>query len=170
MRVPAMTAAVLVALSTTLVATTPAQAATPMYRYEIINRANSWLTANNGTRVPYDIYSHWGGYRQDCSGYVSMAAMLDKPGPITQQLASSTYSSPITMAELKRGDIVVDAVGDTASQRHVVIFDRWVDSTKRAYFAYEQRGDHGTDWRSRTYGLESGSEYKARRLNNVIDK
>lgn len=168
MRVLAMAAAVLVAMST-LVA--PAQAAvTPVYRYEIINRAASWLTANNGTRVPHDIYATWGGYRQDCSGYVSMAARLDQPGPITTQLVS--YSFSISMAELKRGDIVIDAIGDTWRDRHVVIFDRWVDPARRdhGYYAYEHRGDYGTDHRVRGYGLEPYSEYKARRLNNVIDK
>jgi hypothetical protein len=168
MRVLATAAAALFALTTLA---PPAHASvTPMYRYEIINRAISWLTANNGTRVPYDSSATWGEYRQDCSGYVSMAAKLDKPGPITQQLATSDYSSPIRMGELKRGDIVVDAVGDRAQDRHVVIFDRWVDTTQRAYYAYEQRGDYGTDHRTRGYGLEPYSEYKARRLNNVIDR
>ena len=43
MRVLATAAAALLAFSTLV---TPAHAAaTPMYRYEIINRANSWLTA-----------------------------------------------------------------------------------------------------------------------------
>ncbi|MET9633303.1 hypothetical protein ABZX92_38180 [Lentzea sp. NPDC006480] len=168
MRVLAMAAAVLVALST-LVA--PAQAAaTPVYRYEIINRAASWLTAYNGGRVPYDIYGRQDGYRTDCSGYVSMAAKLDKPGPITQDLPG--LSTLISMAELKRGDIVIDAIGDTWRDRHVVIFDRWVDPARRdfGYYAYEQRGDYGTDHRVRGYGLEPYTEYRARRLNNVIDK
>ncbi|MGW6928661.1 hypothetical protein ACWGE0_01275 [Lentzea sp. NPDC054927] len=167
MRVLATVAATLVALST-LVA--PAQAATPMYRYEIINRANSWLTANNGTRVPYSQEREWtDGYRMDCSGYASMAAKLDKPGPNTVGLNSSTWTFSISMAELKRGDLVIDAIGD-GDNRHVVIFDRWTDTSRTRYFAYEQRGDWGTDYRSRTYGLEPYSDYKARRLHNVIDK
>ncbi|WP_086661647.1 hypothetical protein [Lentzea kentuckyensis] len=168
MRVLATTAAILLAL-TTLV--TPAHAAaTPMYRYEIINRANSWLTANNGTRVPYDQNRTWtDGYRMDCSGYASMAARLDKPGPNTVELATSTWTTSITMSQLKRGDLVIDAIGD-GNNRHAVIFDRWTDSAKTRYFAYEQRGDWGTDYRSLTYGLEPYSDYKARRLNNVIDK
>lgn len=168
MRVLATAAAALLALSTLV---TPAHAAaTPMYRYEIINRANSWLTANNGTRVPYDQNRTWtDGYRQDCSGYASMAAKLDKPGPNTVELNTATWTSPISMSELKRGDLVIDAIGD-GNNRHAVIFDRWTDTSKTRYFAYEQRGDWGTDYRSRTYGLEPYSDYKARRLNNVIDK
>ncbi|HEX8866873.1 MAG TPA: hypothetical protein VF821_14540 [Lentzea sp.] len=167
MRVLAMAAAVLVVLST-LVA--PAQAVTAVYRYEIINRAASWLTANNGGRVTYDIYGRWDGYRTDCSGYVSMAAKLDKPGPITQELIG--FSSPIGKDELKRGDIVIDAIGSTWRDRHVVIFDRWVDPARHisGYLAYEHRGDYGTDHRTRGYGFEPYTEYQARRLNNVIDK
>lgn len=170
MRVLAMAAATLLALST-LVAPAHAAAA-PIYRYEIINRANSWLTANNGTRVPYDQNRKWtDGYRMDCSGYASMAARLDKvpDAPNTQALITTTWTSPIAMSELKRGDLVIDAIGD-GDNRHVVIFDRWTDSTRTRYFAYEQRGGWGTDWRSHTYGMEANSEYKARRLLNVIDK
>ncbi|HEX7305038.1 hypothetical protein [Lentzea sp.] len=168
MRVLAMAAAALVALSTLV---SPAHAAaSPVYRYEIINRANGWLTANNGTRVPYSQDRTWSdGYRQDCSGYASMAARLDQPGPNTVGLASGTWTFAITMGELKRGDLVIDAIGD-GNSRHAVIFDRWTDTAKNRYFAYEQRGDWGTDYRALTYGLESGSEYKARRLHNVIDK
>ncbi|MET9225947.1 hypothetical protein [Lentzea sp. NPDC003310] len=170
MRVLAMAATTLVALATLV---SPAHAAgTPVYRYEIIDRANSWLTANNGVRVPYDQNRKWtDGYRMDCSGYASMAARLpkDPDAPNTQALITSTYTFAITMTDLKRGDLVIDAIGD-GNNRHVVIFDRWTDSTRRAYFAYEQRGDWGTDWRSRTYGLEANSEYKPRRLHNVIDK
>ena len=168
MRVLAMAAAVLVALST-LVA--PAHAAgAPIYRYEIINRANSWLTANNGTRVPYSQDREWtDGYRMDCSGYASMAAKLDRPGPNTEARITTDWTFSISMSELKRGDLVIDALGD-GNSRHVVIFDRWTDSTKTRYYAYEQRGDWGTDYRTRGYGLEPYSDYKARRLYNVIDK
>ncbi|GGM91573.1 hypothetical protein GCM10011609_31060 [Lentzea pudingi] len=170
MRVLAMAAATLLALSTLV---SPAHAAAaPIYRYEIINRANSWLTANNGTRVPYSQSLKWtDGYRQDCSGYASMAAKLDKvpDAPNTVALNTSTWTFSISMSELKRGDLVIDALGD-GDNRHVVIFDRWTDSAKTRYFAYEQRGDWGTDYRSRTYGLEPYSDYKPRRLHNVIDK
>lgn len=167
MRVLATAAAVLVAMSTLV---SPAYATTPVYRYEIINRANSWLTANNGTRVPYSQERNWtDGYRMDCSGYASMAARLDKSGPNTVALNTSTWTSSITMSSLKRGDLVIDALGD-GDNRHVVIFDRWTDTTRTRYFAYEQRGGWGTDYRSLQYGLEPYSDYKARRLNNVIDK
>ncbi|WP_241746017.1 hypothetical protein [Streptomyces lydicus] len=50
-------------------------------REEMLNRAATWLTANNGAQVPYSQAKVWkDGYRQDCSGYVSMALGLPTPG------------------------------------------------------------------------------------------
>ena len=171
MRVLAMAAAALFAISTAVAVSPAAQAAgAPIYRYEVIDRARSWLTANNGVRVPYDQGRNWtDGYRMDCSGYASMAARLDKSGPNTEQLNTSTWTFSITMSSLKRGDLIIDAIGD-GDNRHAVIFDRWTDSSKTRYMAFEQRGGHGTDWRSLQYGLEPYSDYKARRLHNIIDK
>src|SRR5262245_61261926 len=42
-------------------------------RAQMLERAATWLTANNGAQVPYSQTQVWSdGYRQDCSGYVSM--------------------------------------------------------------------------------------------------
>ncbi|MFJ8962179.1 hypothetical protein ACIRG5_22595 [Lentzea sp. NPDC102401] len=163
MRVLAMAAAVLVALST-LVA--PAYAAS-VSRQEMINRAKTWLTASNGGPVPYNQNLYWGaeGYRQDCSGYVSMAARIGAPGQRTVELAKAPFSTGIATNDLRWGDIVVDPVGD-GNTRHVVIFDKWADPYKTAYYAYEQRDIHGTTYRVLRYGL-GGDQYVARRLTNV---
>ncbi|GAB2822637.1 hypothetical protein [Lentzea nigeriaca] len=41
----------------------------------MLQRAASWPTANNGGRVPYCMEKYRkDGYRQDCSGYVSITA------------------------------------------------------------------------------------------------
>jgi hypothetical protein len=166
MRVLAMAAAVLVAVSTTLISTLPAQAAT-ISRAELIARAKTWLTANNGGPVPYSQSRYWGseGYRQDCSGYVSMAAKLGAPGQRTVELYD-TYSTGISATDLRWGDIVVDPNG-TGTTRHVVIFDKWADPYKTAYWAYEQRDVHGTSHRVVKYGLSGSDGYFARKLNNV---
>ncbi|MEV6235960.1 hypothetical protein [Lentzea sp. NPDC051838] len=163
MRVPAMVVAVLIALST-LVA--PAQAAT-ISRADMIARAKTWLTANNGGPVPYSQTSYWGseGYRQDCSGYVSMAAKIGAPGQRTVELYD-TYSTRIAAADLRWGDIVVDPNG-TGTTRHVVIFDKWADPYKTAYWAYEQRDVYGTSHRVVKYGLSGTDGYFPRKLNNV---
>ncbi|MDH2425304.1 hypothetical protein [Sphaerisporangium sp. TRM90804] len=142
-----------------------AAAAAPITRSQMIAKAKTW---NPGTakRIPYSQTKTHGGYRTDCSGYVSMALGLGKPGPITVGLAKSTYTRRIQMSELRRGDLVIDAIGSNTT-RHVVIFDKWANSAHSSYYAYEQRGGYGTDYRTRTYGLSSGSEYKAYRALNI---
>lgn len=130
-------------------------------RATVIKRAKKWLTANNGKQVPYSQAKTWGGYRTDCSGYVAMALKLPKPGTNTVGLASSTHTKKIKMANLKKGDLVIDAKGSNLT-RHVVIFQKWVNSHKNAYWAYEQRGGHGTDHRKLSYGLKA-DEYDAYR-------
>ncbi|MCP2244427.1 hypothetical protein [Lentzea aerocolonigenes] len=166
MRVLAMATAVLVAVSTTLVSTLPAHAAT-ISRADMIARAKTWLTADNGKPVPYSQTSYWGaeGYRQDCSGYVSMAAKIGAPGQRTVELYD-TYSTRIAAADMRWGDIVVDPVG-TGTTRHVVIFDKWADPYKSAYWAYEQRDVYGTTYRVLKYGLSGTDGYFPRKLNNV---
>jgi hypothetical protein len=139
-------------------------------RAQMLQRAAIWLTADNGAQVPYSQTSNWSdGYRQDCSGYVSMALGLGKPGPNTVGLATDrALTTPIAVADLKPGDLLIDADG-TNNTRHVVIFEKWTDDSHRAYTAYEQRGGHGTDHRDLTYGLDAGSEFKPYRPVNLTD-
>ncbi|GIH75223.1 hypothetical protein Plo01_16520 [Planobispora longispora] len=142
-----------------------AAAAAPVTRSQMIARAKTW---NPGTskRVPYSQTKTRGGYRTDCSGYVSMALGLGKPGPITVGLAKSTYTRRIQTSELRRGDLLIDAIGSNTT-RHVVIFDRWANAGRTSYWAYEQRGGYGTDYRTRSYGLSANSQYKAYRALNI---
>jgi hypothetical protein len=133
-------------------------------RHQTLQRAAAWLTANGGRPVPYSQSARWrDGYRQDCSGYASMALGLPAPGTTTVGLATNRgLTRPIAMSELQPGDLVIDALGDN-NTRHVVIFERWNDAARRSYMAYEQRSGPGTTHRSLTYGLNAGSEYKAYR-------
>ncbi|TDE32559.1 hypothetical protein [Actinomadura sp. 6K520] len=140
-------------------------AAPTVTRAEVISRAKTW-NPHTADRVPYSQSKTHGGYRTDCSGYVSMTLRLPKPGPNTVGLASSTYTTRINMSQLKKGDIIIDAIGSNTT-RHVVIFEKWANSARSAYWAYEQRGGYGTDYRTRSYGLSSGSEYKAYRPKNI---
>ncbi|MGW7352165.1 hypothetical protein [Streptomyces sp. Z26] len=142
-------------------ATQQAQTKAALTPQEVLNRASTWLTANNGAQVPYSQTQTWSdGYRQDCSGYVSMALKLPAPGPNTVGLAGDRgLTTPIALGNLKAGDLLIDADGSNTT-RHVVIFEKWTDASHTAYKAYEQRGGHGTDHRTLTYGLDAGSEYK----------
>ncbi|GAA3177821.1 hypothetical protein GCM10010451_28510 [Streptomyces virens] len=139
-------------------------------RAEVLRRAAKWLTANNGGPVPYSQSKVWSdGYRQDCSGYVSMTLGLWKPGPNTVGLAGDrSLTTPIRLGSLKPGDLLIDASGSNTT-RHVVIFEKWTDSSRTSYWAYEQRGTYGTTHRKLSYGLNAGSEYKPYRPVNISD-
>jgi len=139
-------------------------------RAEMLARAATWLTANNGAQVPYSQTEVWSdGYRQDCSGYVSMTLGLSKSGPNTVELAGNRdLTTPIALADLKPGDLLIDADGSNTT-RHVVIFEGWTDGSHTAYSAFEQRGGHGTDHRNLDYGLDAGSEFKPYRPVNLTD-
>ncbi|WP_181387222.1 hypothetical protein [Streptomyces sp. Act143] len=132
-------------------------------RQRTLERAATWLTANNGRPVPYSQSAYWrDGYRQDCSGYASMALGLPAPGTNTVGLTNRNITRPLSMGELQPGDLVIDAIGNS-NTRHVVIFERWTDAAHTSYLAYEQRGGPGTSHRALTYGLNAGSEYRAYR-------
>ncbi|MFH8656938.1 peptidoglycan-binding protein [Streptomyces afghaniensis] len=106
-------------------------------RTEIINRAKTWVAA----KVPYSMNGYWSdGYRQDCSGYVSMAWKL--PGnEWTGSLAQ--YGERISKEELQPGDILLfHNTADPESGSHVVIFGGWKNRTHTYYTAYEQTRPH----------------------------
>jgi hypothetical protein len=80
------------------------------------------------------------GYRQDCSGYVSMAWRL--PGnEWTGSLAQ--YGERISKEELQPGDILLfHNASDPANGSHVTIFGGWTDAAHTHYTAYEQTHPH----------------------------
>ncbi|MGW7298691.1 MULTISPECIES: peptidoglycan-binding protein [unclassified Streptomyces] len=106
-------------------------------RAEIINRAKVWVAA----KVPYSMYRYWtDGYRQDCSGFVSMAWGLpgnEWTGSLDQ------YGVRITKEELQPGDMLLfHNPADPQKGSHVVIFGGWTDYTHTYYIAYEQTPPH----------------------------
>ncbi len=106
-------------------------------RTDIIKRASAWVSQ----KVPYSVSAFWSdGYRQDCSGYVSMAWKLSG-NEWTGSLAQ--YAEKITKAELQPGDILLfHNASDPYNGSHVVIFGGWTDSTRSQYVAYEQTPPH----------------------------
>jgi hypothetical protein len=85
--------------------------------------------------VPYSQVAWWtdgnGTYRQDCSGYVSMAWHLDENVNYwTGNL--HLVSRPIHGDQLKAGDILL------SSRDHTVIFAGWSDRAQRTFSLYEQ--------------------------------
>lgn len=125
----------------------------------MINRARTWLTANNGGPVPYSMERNWkDGYRQDCSGYVSMTLGLGKPGLNTVGLADARNGVTkrlSSVSQLRKGDLLIDHSTTDGDFRHVVIFEKWANASHSAYWAYEQRGTYGTTHRQLRYGIGS---------------
>ncbi|MEU5332275.1 peptidoglycan-binding protein [Streptomyces asoensis] len=105
----------------------------PTTRADIIRRARDWVSAE----VPYSMNSYWyDGYRQDCSGFVSMAWNLpgnEWTGSLHQ------YGTRITKEQLQPGDILLfHNPTDPEKGSHVVIFGGWTDYTHSYYIVYEQ--------------------------------
>ncbi len=110
----------------------PAEAPTTT-RADIIDRARKWVTA----KVPYSTRDYWSdGYRQDCSGFVSMAWNLGA-NESTGSLAA--FGVRITREQLQPGDILLfHNSADPLNGSHVVIFGGWANHTHTYYLAYEQ--------------------------------
>ncbi|UIX33869.1 peptidoglycan-binding protein [Streptomyces sp. GQFP] len=106
-------------------------------RAEIINRARTWVAA----RVPYSMSTYWrDGYRQDCSGFVSMAWNL-AGNEWTGSLEK--YGVRIPKEDLQPGDILLfHNPSDPQKGSHVVIFGGWTDYTHTYYIAYEETRPH----------------------------
>ncbi|MFI6286546.1 peptidoglycan-binding protein [Streptomyces sp. NPDC051018] len=112
----------------------PAAVSTPKTtRAEIINRAKKWVNA----KVPYSMSKYWSdGYRQDCSGYISMAWGL-KTNEWTGSLAR--FATRISRDQLQPGDILLfHNPASPTKGSHATIFGGWTDYTRTYYVAYEQ--------------------------------
>ncbi|MFF1922154.1 peptidoglycan-binding protein [Streptomyces sp. NPDC058221] len=131
-------------------------------RADIINRAKKWVTA----QVPYSMSKYWSdGYRQDCSGYVSMAWDL-AGNEWTGSLAS--YGTRIAREDLQPGDILLfHNPADPTKGSHVTIFGGWTDYTHTHYTAYEQTTPHTRKQTTpMAYWTNSGN-YVAYRYNGL---
>ncbi|WP_433916707.1 peptidoglycan-binding protein [Streptomyces sp. NBC_01744] len=106
-------------------------------RTDIIKRAKKWVSE----QVPYSMAKYWSdGYRQDCSGYVSMAWKL-RSNEWTGSLAE--FGTKIAREELQPGDILLfHNKANPTNGSHVTIFGGWTDYTHSHYSAYEQTPSH----------------------------
>lgn len=100
-------------------------------RDEVIGRAVSWILQG----VPYSQTSWWtdsnGTYRQDCSGYVSMAWNLNqRVNYWTGNLANVSHR--IASSALQPGDILL------LPRSHVVLFAGWANSARTKFHLYEE--------------------------------
>ncbi|MEU7036518.1 peptidoglycan-binding protein [Streptomyces sp. NPDC046237] len=102
-------------------------------RAQIVNRAKRWVNA----KVPYSMERYWSdGYRQDCSGYVSMVWNL-RGNEWTGSL--DRFGERIDRSELQAGDILLfHNPANPTKGSHVTVFGGWTDYTHTSYIAYEQ--------------------------------
>ncbi|KOU66441.1 membrane protein [Streptomyces sp. MMG1533] len=139
----------------------PAKAPTTT-RADIVKRAKEWVAA----KVPYSMTGYWSdGYRQDCSGFVSMAWNLpgnEWTGSLDQ------YGVRIAKDDLQPGDILLfHNPADPEDGSHVVIFGGWTDYTHTYYIAYEETRPHARR-QSTPYAYWSHSgQYVAYRYKGV---
>jgi DNA-directed RNA polymerase subunit N (RpoN/RPB10) len=132
-------------------------------RSEIITRAQTWVAAE----VPYSQEAYHGGYRTDCSGFVSMA--LKTNGSYwTGNLHE--IGTPIAFNALKPGDFMnYHNPANPNNGSHVVLFDRWVGAVGGDFWIYEQTRPHTLH---RKWSQTSGrvlSNYKPMRYTRVQD-
>jgi hypothetical protein len=94
----------------------------------IIDRALSWVDAN----VMYSQVQFTNGWRQDCSGFVSMSWKLvdTKPGLVTWTMHERSH--PIQWHELRSGDAL------NIPHHHVMLFAGWADKAKTKICAIEE--------------------------------
>ena len=147
---------------------------------QILARADDWMNQEvlystaQGTDGDGPDWNYWsdsatgGPYRQDCSGFVSMAWGL------SSSLATPTLPDVSTVTDSNiSGDLSLepgDALDYTAD--HVVLFDHWVDSSGDfAYDAEHTQGQVTNQTQSSVYdtSLEGYSigDFEALRYNNV---
>lgn len=141
-------------------------------RSQVLHRAKTvWRQGS----VPYsmDKIHQPDGYRQDCSGYVSLAWGIPQGswgGLNTVSLVTDGWMKPIKIDDLKPGDAVGNCGPGTAGANgHIQLFERWVnnDPNDNRYICLEQAGgDSG--WQRRTHDIGRNG-YKAYRYKDVVD-
>ncbi|MFI1996118.1 FG-GAP-like repeat-containing protein [Actinoplanes sp. NPDC020271] len=145
-------------------ATTAAAAVSPgsaIGRPEILARAQTWVSAE----VPYSQDVYYGGYRTDCSGFVSMA-LRTNGSYWTGNL--NEIGTPIAFTSLQPGDFLnYHNPANPTNGSHVVLFDKWVGAVGGDFWIYEQVEPHT---KHRKWSETSGrvlSNYKPMRYVNV---
>lgn len=132
-------------------------------RSEIINRAKLWVTA----QVPYSMEKYWSdGYRQDCSGYISMAWNL-RSNEWTGSL--DRFADRVDRTELQPGDILLfHNPANPTRGSHVTIFGGWTDYTHTSYIAYEQTKPRTRRQATPLAYWENSNRYVAYRYKGVV--
>ncbi|MFI8952631.1 hypothetical protein ACIGO6_39955, partial [Streptomyces sp. NPDC053750] len=144
-----------------------ARPGTHVTREQVIRRAQAWVEK----KVRYS-QSEWhtdqatgGPWRQDCSGFISMAWQL--PASETT-LTLPRHARPIDVRTLQPGDLL-------NSSSHALLFHRWTDKAKGRFTYYQESNPRVPTNLSRgninapTLAGHPTSSYRAYRYNNIRD-
>lgn len=127
-------------------------------RSEIINRAQDWVNR----QIPYSQSKTTDGYRQDCSGYTSMAWKSSTSGGGHTTSNMQEICTKISKSELKSGDAILHP------SSHVLIFHKWIDSDNFYEYAEHEPGTVASH-DSRAYSYFSSNGFFPCRYNYVSD-
>ncbi len=114
-------------------------------------RAQSWVDVHVRYNPSHSYANQYGTYRQDCSGYVSMAWRL------TSSYTTGTLpdiSHPIAKSALHRGDLLLHAPAHGSG--HVVLFAAWADAAHTSYLGYEESPSTGATYHTIPYPYWGG--------------
>ncbi|WP_418059729.1 hypothetical protein [Pimelobacter simplex] len=100
----------------------------------VLTKAKRWVDR----QVSYNQAGYFEGYRQDCSGFVSMAWGLSR-SETTPTLPN--VAKKITIADLRPGDVMLNTAA--GNDGHVVIFVKWTDARRKTFVAYEENAGYG---------------------------
>jgi hypothetical protein len=138
-------------------------------REAVLARAQVWIDVPIG----YSQAKSFGGYRTDCSGYVSMCWQT---GTSWNTRSFQAVSGPIAVDQLKPGDALL------AYNHHIRLFYGWVDAEHTRYVAYEQTSpatkssikyiadDLAQGYRPwRYYGIQDGPESGDALMNGTFN-
>src|SRR5262249_50921325 len=95
-------------------------------RRAIIDRAYDWIDRG----VIYNANGTDDGYRRDCSGYVSMAWQLSRPGPAPCNMPPATARGDmhnVDKTDLEAGDALIKIPDVCGPHGHIRLFGGWID-------------------------------------------
>ncbi|HTJ67020.1 MAG TPA: hypothetical protein VL551_05765 [Actinospica sp.] len=142
--------------------TLPDYSSLPAARQQIMSN----MEARVRHKIGYSQSAYTDGYRDDCSGSVSAAWGLSKPGTNCIGLMGSSVSHRITKDDLQPGDAMI-------ASDHVVLFGGWANAQHTQYYALEDDGSDGTVAHVIPYpywshnGVTDGGTYEPYRKNGV---
>jgi hypothetical protein len=147
-------------------------------RSEVIARARDWFDRGLSYSQTTEHLGpdHNQSYRQDCSGFVSMAWHTgDTGGGYTTDTIPS-IAGQIKFANLLPGDVLNSP---KSKMGHVVLFEKWVGAVGGDFWMYEEDGYYNTivhrQWSSSSYsgqsinkdGVSTGGTWTPRRYGHI---